>query len=99
VTPSLVLSKVKSHHYRLQISAAQTFVGKVATFQRYSSKLKQWVKVKLVPLKTSAAGTAPTIVTSAKFRSTVNAKRVRVSLGAKQVGACYLAGFSNTIHS
>ena len=100
VTPSLQLTKVKRHQYKLQISAAETFVGKVATFQRYRSKHKQWVKVKRVPLTASAAGTAPTVITSAKFRSTIKARtRVRVTLGTKQVGACYLAGRSNTIRS
>ena len=100
VAPSLQLSKVKRHHYQLHISAAQTFVGKVATFQRYRPNLKRWVKVKRVPLKASAPGTAPTVVTSATFRSGVRAHlRVRVSLGPKQVGSCYLAGLSNTIRS
>ena len=100
VAPSLQLSKVKRHHYKLQISAAQSFVGKVATFQRYRPKLKRWVKVKRVPLKASAPGTAPTVVTSATFRSGLRAHlRVRVSLGPKQVGSCYLAGLSNTIRS
>jgi hypothetical protein len=100
VTPSLQLTKVERHHYKLQIAAAATFVGKVATFQRYRSKLKQWVNVKRVPLTASAAGTAPTVITSAKFRSTIKARtRVRVTLGTKQVGACYLAGRSNTIRS
>jgi plastocyanin len=99
VEPSLLLSKVKRHHYMLQVTAAQTFVGKVATFQRYRPALKRWVKVKRVTLKTSAAGTAPTVVTSAKFRSSVKARRLRASLGPKQVAPCYLAGHSNTIHS
>jgi hypothetical protein len=45
-------------------------------------------------------GVAPTVVTSAKFRSGIKARqRVRVTLGAKQVGSCYLAGRSNTIRS
>jgi plastocyanin len=99
VTPSLLLSKVKRHHYRVQVTAAQSFVGKVATFQRYRATLKRWVRVKRVTLKTSAAGTAPTVTTSAKFRSRVKARRVRVSLGPKQAAPCYLAGHSNTIHS
>lgn len=100
VTPSLKLTKVKRHHYKLQISAAESFVGKAATVQRYRAKSKQWVKVKRVPLTTSAAGTAPTVITSAKFSATVKARtRVRVTLGTNQVGACYLAGRSNTIRS
>jgi plastocyanin len=100
VAPSLLLSKIGRHHYQLQVTAAQSFVGKVATFQRYRPKLKLWVKVKRVALKTSAAGKAPTVVTSAAFRSRIRARlRVRASLGTKQVGACYLAGRSNTIRS
>jgi len=100
VAPSLQLAKAKRHHYKLLISAAESFVGKVATFQRYRSKLKQWVKVKRVPLTASTAGKAPTVVTSAKFRATIKARtRVRVTLALTQVGACYLAGRSNTIRS
>ena len=75
-------------------------MGKVATFQRYRPKLKRWVKVKRVPLKASAPGKVPTVVTSATFRSGIKAHlRVRVSLGPKQVGSCYLAGLSKTIRS
>jgi hypothetical protein len=39
-------------------------------------------------------------VTSAAFRSGIkHGVRVRVTLGKAQVGACYLAGRSNTIRS
>jgi plastocyanin len=100
VAPSLHLSKVKRHHYQLQVTAAQSFAGKVATFQRYRPKLKSWVRVKRVVLKASTAGKAPTVITSATFRSHIKARlRVRASLGPKQVGSCYLAGRSNTIRS
>ena len=84
----------------MKVSAAESFVGKVATFQRYRATLKRWVKVKRVTLKTSKAGTAPTVITSAKFRSRVRTRlRVRITLGPKQVGSCYLAGRSNAIRS
>jgi hypothetical protein len=100
VAPSLHLSKVGRHRYSVTVSAAQSFVGKVATFQRYRATLKRWVRVKRVTLKTSTAGTAPTVITSAKFGSRVRTGlRVRITLGAKQVGSCYLAGRSNTIRS
>lgn len=100
VAPKLKLSKVRLHHYKLQTSAAQSFVGKVATVQRYLPKSKRWVKVKRVSLKTSAAGKAPTVVTSATFSSSLGARlRLRATLGVKQVGSCYLAGRSNTIRS
>lgn len=51
-------------------------------------------------LKADTTGVAPTVITSAAFRSGIKAKqRVRVTLGARQVGSCYLAGRSNTIRS
>jgi hypothetical protein len=58
------------------------------------------VKVKRVLLKANTTGVAPTVITSAKFRSSTRAnQRVRVSLGSTQVGLCYAAGHSNTIRS
>jgi plastocyanin len=100
VAPKLQLSKVGRHRYSVKVSAAESFVGKVATFQRYRATLHRWVRVKRVTLKKSTAGTAPTVITSAKFRSRVRTGlRVRITLGPKQVGSCYLAGRSNTIRS
>jgi plastocyanin len=100
VAPSLKLAKVGRHRYSLLVSAAQSFAGKVATFQRYRPTLKRWVKVKRVTLKAGAAATPPTLLAKAKFRSRIRAGlRVRATLGPKQVGACYLAGHSNTIRS
>ena len=98
--PSLRLVKVARHKYTLRVSAAQSFAGKYATFQRYRATTKRWVKVKLVLLKANTTGVAPTVVTAATFRSGIKANvRVRVTLGARQVGSCYLAGRSNTIRS
>jgi plastocyanin len=100
VMPSLRLGKVARHRYTLRISAADSFAGKTATFQRYNKTKKRWVKVKRVVLGANTTGVAPTVVTSATFRSGIKARqRVRVTLGAKQVGSCYIAGRSNTIRS
>jgi plastocyanin len=100
VTPLLRLGKVARHRYSLHISAAESFAGKSATFQRWSKTKKRWVKVKRVLLQADTTGVAPTVVTSATFRSGIKARqRVRVTLGARQVGSCYLAGRSNTIRS
>ena len=96
--PKLQLKKVSRHHYSLQVLAAESFAGKLATFQRLTAT-KKWVKVKRVLLKANTTGVAPTVITSAKFGARVNAKHVRVSLGSKQVGLCYAAGHSNSIHS
>ena len=93
-------SGIAKHRYTVSVSAAQSFAGKLATFQRYRSTTKLWVKVKRVLLKANTTGVAPTVITSAKFRSAIRARQlVRVVLGQKQVGACYLAGRSNTIRS
>lgn len=100
VTPLLRLGKVARHRYALHISAAESFAGKTATFQRYSKTKKRWVKVKRVLLQADTTGVAPTVITSSTFRSGIKARqRVRVTLGARQVGSCYLAGRSNTIRS
>jgi plastocyanin len=100
VVPRLRLGKVARHKYSLHISAGDSFAGKVATFQRYRSSTKRWVKVKRVLLRANTTGVAPTVVTSAAFRSGIKAGvRVRVTLGKAQVGSCYLAGRSNTIRS
>jgi len=100
VLPLLRLGKVARHRYTLHVSAAESFAGKVATFQRYSKTKKRWVKIKRVILQADSTGVAPTVVTSASFRSGIKARqRVRVTLGARQVGSCYLAGRSNTIRS
>jgi plastocyanin len=100
VQPRLQLKKVAKHRFTLSVSAAQSFAGKLATFQRYRPATKRWVRVKRVQLKANTTGVAPTVITSAKFRSRIKAKlRVRAVLGTKQVGACYAAGRSNTIRS
>jgi len=100
VQPGLKLSKVGRHRYALRVSSAQSFAGKSATFQRYRSTLKRWVNVKRVVLKANTTGVAPTVLSSATFRSGLRAKlRVRVVLVQAQVGTCYLAGRSNTIRS
>jgi len=100
VVPRLRLGKIARHKYTLHISAAQSFAGKIAIFQRYRKATRRWVKVRSVVLQADTTGVAPTVVTSATFRSKIKARqRVRVTLGAKQVGACYLAGRSNTIRS
>jgi plastocyanin len=100
VKPRLRLGKVGRHKYSLHISAGDSFAGKFATFQRFKSSTKRWVKVKRVLLRANSTGVAPTVVTSAAFRSGIkHGVRVRVTLGKAQVGACYLAGRSNTIRS
>jgi len=98
VRPELRLAKVASHRYSLRVSAAQSFAGKYAGFQRYNGT--RWVTVKTVLLRANTTGVAPTVLTTATFRSAIKAgSRIRVVLGTAQVGTCYLSGTSNTILS
>jgi plastocyanin len=98
VRPALRLVKVAAHRYSLRVTAATSFAGKYAGFQRFNGT--RWVAVKVVALHASSAGVAPSVVTTATFRSSLKAKlRVRAVLGRAQVGSCYLAGTSNTILS
>jgi plastocyanin len=100
VQPLLKLRKVARHRFALTISAAQSFAGKLANFQRYRAALKKWRGVKRVLLKANSTGTAPTVLTTAKFRSSIKSRlRVRVILKQTQVGTCYAPGKSNTIRS
>lgn len=100
VSPRLRLRKLAPRRYSLRVFAGDSFAGKYASFQRYRPALARWVTVKRVLLRANATGTAPTVVTSARFRSRIRAGlRVRAVLGKAQVGTCYLAGRSNTIRS
>jgi plastocyanin len=100
VMPRLRLGKVGGHKYSLHVSAGDSFAGKYATFQRFRNSTKRWVKVRSVLLQADTTGVAPTVITSATFRSGIKSGvKVRVTLGQKQVGSCYLAALSNTIRS
>ena len=96
VRPRLQLARIAAHRYSLRVTAAQSFDGKYAGFQRFTGV--RWVAVKTVLLRANATGVAPTVISSATFRSTVKTGvRVRAVLGRAQVGSCYLAGTSNAI--
>ena len=98
VRPAVRLVKTGAHRYSVRVSAGASFAGKYASFQRYNGTLHRWVSTKTVALKASTSGVAPTVVSSASFRSSVTTgARVRVTLPQPQVGGCYAAGTSNTI--
>jgi plastocyanin len=100
VRPQLKLTRVALHRFSLRVSATQSFAGKYAGFQRYNATLRRWVAVKTLTLKASTAGVAPTVLSTAAWRSTIKSRlRVRVVMGAAQVGGCYAPGISNTIYS
>ena len=98
--PLLRLTKAAAHRYSVRVLAAQSFAGKFASFQRYNAGLSRWVTVKPVALRANSTGVAPTVITSATFRSTIKARlKVRIIMTQAQVGTCYLAGVSNAILS
>jgi plastocyanin len=100
VRPRLRLARVAPHRYSLRVTAAKSFAGKYAGFQRYNSTLRRWVPVKRVLLKANTTGVAPTVATVASFRSSLATRlRIRVTLGQLQVGSCNAPGLSNTILS
>jgi plastocyanin len=100
VRPRLRLARVAAHRYSLRVTAAATFAAKYASFQRLNSLTHRWVAVKTVRLVANNSGVAPTVISTASFRSTIKTGLpVRVVLGQAQVGTCYLAGTSNTIRS
>lgn len=96
VRPILQLRRVGLRRFTLRVTAASSFAGKYASFQRYNATLRRWVPVKPVLLRASSAGVAPTVVSSASFRATVASRlRIRATLPQAQVGGCYAAGTSN----
>jgi plastocyanin len=100
VKPRLRLSKIAAHRYSVRVSAAQSLAGKYGTFQRFNGTLHRWVSIKRVLLRANATGVAPTVISSAGFRSAIKSgARVRVILPQLQVGSCYQPGLSNTIYS
>jgi plastocyanin len=100
VRPLLRLTRIAPHKFSLRLTAAQSFAGAYASFQRYNGVLHRWVAVKVVPLRAGAATPAPNVATAASFRSTVKTGlRVRATLAQRQAGSCYAAGVSNIVRS
>jgi plastocyanin len=98
VRPRVVLSRLAPHRYSARISAAQSFAGKYGTLQRYNGT--RWIAVKSVLLRANSTGVAPTVITTASFRSSLRTGiRVRLFVAQAQVGGCYLPGISNTVRS
>jgi hypothetical protein len=97
VHPAVTLAKVASHRFRTRITAAQSFGGKIALFQRHTSV--GWKTVKSIVLVELGSGNG-TVVSGKTFRSGIHTHRtVRVLLTQRQAGDCYLAGISTSISS
>jgi hypothetical protein len=97
VRPSLTLAKVAAHKFRTRLSAAQSFGGKIALFQKRTAG--GWKTVKSVVLVQLGSGSG-TVASGKTFRSGIHAGRtVRILLTQRQAGSCYAAGTSNSISS
>jgi hypothetical protein len=100
VRPQVTLTKVGTQRYEARVTAARSFVGRRALFQRFRPARSTWSTVRSVTLRSSQTATAPAVVTSATFRSKVRAGRqVRLALPRTQTGSCYVAGRSAPIAS
>ena len=100
VRPRVRLGRVGAHRYSLRVFAAQKFVGRLATLERYNAGRGRWVFVKRVRLHANSTNILPTVVSSVAFRSVVPPHaRLRARLPQSQVGSCYLAGTSNLIRA
>lgn len=97
VRPRIALVKVAAHRFRTRITAAQSFGGKIALFQKSTSG--GWRTVKSVVLVELGSGSG-TVVSGKTFRSGIRrGQTVRVLFTQRQAGTCYLAGTSNSISS
>lgn len=101
VAPRVRIAKLLSpRRFVARVTGPQSYVGKYVLFQRYSASLSRWVTLKRVVLRHSTAGTAPTVVSSATFRSAVKrGLRVRTFFTRAQAGGCFVAGHSGAIRS
>src|SRR5215203_6511809 len=95
VRPAVTLAKVASHRFRTRITAAQSFGGKIALFQRHTPT--GWKTVKNLVLVGLGSGNG-TFVSGKTFRSGIRTHRtVRVLFTQRQAGECYMAGISSSI--
>jgi hypothetical protein len=100
VKPALELKRVARGSFTASVTAGQALTGKFVLFQRYKKLKKRWVQVKRLALKTSVAGTKPTVVSSVSFKSRLRAgTRVRVMISKAQAAPCYLAAASKSIRA
>ena len=103
VRPRIGLRRLAPRRFAVRVLAAQSFAGRLASFQRYSRVTGRWVLVRRVTLRAGGTTTLPidpTTVSRATFKARVRARvRVRIVLPGSQVGACYAAGRSNVVRS
>lgn len=103
VRPKVGLRRLSLHHFKVSVTASDSFVGKYVVFQRYIASTGKWRTLKSVQLKTVVQAALPlpgTFLSTSTF--TVNLKKgykVRSILAPLQAGSSYLAGSSPVIRS
>ena len=97
VRPRMTLVKVAAHKFRTRVSAARSFAGKRALFQKRNAT--GWRTIRRVQLRV-VASTVNTIISGKTFRSNVRRHRsVRLFLPQQVVTDCYAVAFSKAIRS
>jgi hypothetical protein len=97
VRPAVRLAKVGKHRFRTRISAAQSFAGKIALFQKRTSH--RWKTIKSFVLTELGSG-GGTVVSGKTFHSGIRAgTTMRVLLTQRQAGECYLDNSSGLIRN
>ena len=98
VAPVLTLKKLARNKFSVSATAAQSFVGKYAIFQRL--RRTKWVSLKKVTFATVTPTTKPTQVSSATFTIRMPLRlRIRAVLPATQAATCYLGARSKVVRS
>jgi plastocyanin len=98
VAPVVSLGRIRVGRFSASVTAAQSFAGKYVVLQRYVRTRQAWKTVKRVTLRTAKAGTAPTMITSARFRARgTRGARLRLLLTQPQAGACYAPARSSAV--
>ena len=91
VAPLVTLKRLRAKRFSASVTAAQSFVGKYVVLQRFARKRHKWVSVKHVALRSVKTTTAPTMVSSAGFRTGVRRRTwLRLVLPQSQAGTCYV---------
>ncbi len=101
--PIVKLRKNGVHRFSVQVIAAQSFVGKAVTFQRWIARKHRWSNVKTAFLGSRNATSTPlagSTVSAVTFGARIaKGLRVRALLSSGQAGPCYIAAKSATIRS
>jgi len=89
------------HRFTVQVTAAQSFVGKAVSFQRWVQRKHSWSTVKTVFLGSRHAASAPlagSTVSSVTFGARIaRGLKARALLSSAQAGPCYIAAKSATV--